>query len=121
MVLNSLNTTQHRDKFSVTFCFRNIGVSKIFHDYYELHLIIKDNNDNVVVDYCSDFDFRTIKANSQEPLLYIEGGTKIQENIPYKKGNLYLKIIDKKGIELPLCLSNYGRLSDGSYFLTEIQ
>ena len=121
LVFNSLNTNKHKDKLSVSFCLRNIGISRIFHNYYELHLIIKDNNDNVIIDHCSDFDFRTIKANTQEPLLYIEGGTKIQETIPCKKGKLYLKIIDKKGIEFPLCLSNYGRLPDGSYFLTEIQ
>ena len=121
LVFNSLYTKKNRNKLSVSFCFRNIGVSKIFHDYYELHLIIKDNDDNVIYDYCSDFDFRTIKANTNDPLFYIEGGTRIQETIPYKKGKLYLKIIDKKGIEYPLCLSNYGRLSDGSYFLTDLK
>lgn len=121
LVFNSLNINRHENNLSVSFCLRNIGVSKIFHDYYELHLIIKDDNDNVVVDFSSDFDFRTIKSNNQEPLLYTKGGSKIKETIPYKKGKLYLKIIDKKGIEYPLCLSNYGRLPDGSYFLTELQ
>lgn len=121
LVLNSLKTNQYKDNLSVSFCLRNIGISKIFHDYYELHLIIKDNNDHIIVDHRSDFDFRTIEANDHEPLLYIKGGSKIQETIPYKKGKLYMKIIDKKGIEFPLCLSNYGRLSDGSYFLTELQ
>jgi len=121
IVLNSLSTNKFNDQLTISFCLRNIGTSKIFHDYYELHYIIKDNDDNIILDYCSDFDFRTIEPNKNEPLLYIEGGNKIQDTIPYKEGKLYLKIVDKKGIEHPMCLSNYGRLPDGSYFLTELQ
>ena len=121
LVFNSLSTHKHNDQLSISFCLKNIGVSKIFHDYYELHYIIKDNDDNIILDYSSDFDFRTIGSNKDEPLLYVKGGSIIQDFIPYKKGKLYLKIIDKKGIEHPMCLSNYGRIPDGSYYLTELK
>lgn len=118
IVLGSPSVNKHANSYEIAFTLTNIGVSRIFHDYYKLHLITKDEKGNVLNDYTSNLDLRTILPGKAEPLLYNPAnGYLIKEHIPLIKGKLYLKIEDGIGIEYPMCLSNYGRLPDGSYFI----
>lgn len=118
IVLGSPSINKHANNYEIAFTLTNIGVSRMFHDYYKLHLITKDEKGNILNDYTSNLDLRTILPGKAEPLLYNPAnGYLIKEHIPLIKGKLYLKIEDGIGIEYPMCLSNYGRQTDGSYFL----
>lgn len=106
----------------VAFTLTNIGISKIFHNYYQLHLIIKDSKGKTVSDIPSDFDLRTLDYCKKSPLEYdSNNGKLITFKLPKEKGRVYLIIKDKYGIEYPMTLSNYGRQNDGSYYLGEIK
>lgn len=121
IVLGSPSINKHANSYEIAFTLTNIGVSRIFHDYYKLHLITKDEKGNVLNDYTSNLDLKTILPSKDEPLFYNPAnGYLIKEHIPLIKGKLYLKIIDEKGVEYPMCLSNYGRQTDGSYYIGDL-
>ena len=68
------------------------------------------------------FMIRSQLPQPASPLLYDKSkGIEISQFVGRKKGMLYLQIIDTKGIEKPLTLSNYGRQKDGSYCLGELK
>ena len=98
----------------------NIGSSNMFADYYELHFIIKDTNGNVIDDLCSKYDIRNVHFFKQSTVLQPQDGEMIMQKFGKRHGRIFIKIIDKKGIEFPLTLSNLGREDDGSYYLCEI-
>ena len=110
----------------------NIGLSKIFYNYYKIHIIVKNSQDLIINETISDFDIRQlVPSKTVEPLAYNPAFGKCVkvtipnipiENIPAK---VFLCIKDEKNIEFPLCLSNYGRNmesegGDGSYLLGTI-
>lgn len=106
----------------VTISLSNIGVSRIFPDYYRLRFFVKNTEDAIIYDTISDFDIRDLFPQQDSPLLYDKlKGIEISQYVGHKKGMLYLQIIDTKGIEQPLTLSNYGRQKDGSYYLGELK
>lgn len=107
-------------KYEATVKLKNIGTSGIFHDYYEMHFITKNDSGIIISDMKVPFDFRCIKGakdqvpgNSADEII-------VQCRIPKKSGKLYLLIKDKYGIEYPMTLSNKRRMPDGSYFLGAI-
>lgn len=130
IVMNTSHIEKQSDgSFVVKVLFSNIGVAPVVGNYYRVHLLLKDGNKHVVMDYTTDFDIRSIK-----PLENLELGTYDPSHgqvfiykIPALANNagttgLYLCIIDEKGIEYPMTLSNYGRSmekdgGDGSYKL----
>lgn len=106
----------------VTITLSNIGVSRIFPDYYRLRFFVKNTENAIIYDTISDFDIRDLLPQPDSPLLYDKSkGIEISQFVGRKKGMLYLQIIDTKGIEQPLTLSNYGRQKDGSYCLGELK
>ena len=114
IVLDNIEVSEDK----ITFTLTNIGVSKIFHSYYQLHLIIEDSKRNIIDDIPSDFDLRTLGYCKNSPLEYdSKNGKKVNFKLPKEKGYIYLIIKDKYGIEYPMTLSNYGRQKDGSYYL----
>lgn len=123
LVLNpNVKITKRWLRNYVTINLTNIGVSSVFSDYYKMRFFVKDSSGKIVYDTFSDFDLRKVAAHSERPLLYnMSDGINLTQYVGRKRGKLYLKIIDIKGIELPMTLSNYGRLSDGSYYLGELK
>lgn len=106
----------------ITFSLSNIGVSRMYQNYYKIRLFVKAKDGSIVYETYSDFDLRKLSPQPDCPLLFDRAkGVKISQNVGRKKGSLYIQIIDTKGIELPMTLSNYGRQADGSYFLGEIK
>lgn len=106
----------------VTINLTNIGVSKMFADYYRMRFFVKDDSGKIVYETYSKVDMRNLPAHPEHPLLYeASEGTEISQYVGRKKGKLYLQIIDIKGIECPMALSNYGRLENGSYYLGEFK
>lgn len=106
----------------VLFYLTNVGVSNIYHNYYKIHLLVKDDSGKLIEDKLLNFDLRNLKVTNSEPLLYRAGnGTLIQGHIKSKHGNVYLRIEDEKCIEYPMTLSNFGRNDDGSYLLGKIK
>lgn len=114
---------KRRSYYQVSFKLSNIGVSRIFHNYYKIHIITKDNYNNILTDKGSSFDLSKLVPTSSEPLLYNESkGLNVTETVKANKGNqIYIRIDDEKGIEYPMTLSNYGRQEDGSYLLGKIE
>lgn len=107
---------------NLSFILVNIGISRIFHDYYQLHLLVKTPDGKLVYDRPTDFDFRTLDYCKGKPLTYFgQTGKKLSFRLPKVKGKVYIIIKDKYGIEYPMTLSNYGRQTDGSYYLGEIK
>lgn len=105
---------------TVSIKIKNIGVSDMYADYYRLHFIVKDSKGKEIADYCSKFNLRSIVHNNESPSTRKDVGVIIKQKIGNVHGKLYLKIIDIKGIEYPLTLSNSGREKDGCYYLCEI-
>lgn len=105
---------------TVELVIHNIGVSNVFADYYEVHFIIKNEQGQIIKDYKSDFDIRNIVYGATPLEIDFNAGITVKQTLFCTKGHLYLKIIDKKGIEHPLTLSNYGREVDGSYYLGKL-
>ena len=110
------------DGSSVSFLLTNIGVSRIFHRYFQLHIIVKDNFGNDIYDLPSNFSLSSLGYCQGKPLSYYQqSGRRLTFNLPKIKGKVYLIFKDKYGIEYPMTLSNYGRQADGSYYLGEIK
>ncbi len=107
---------------SLSFMLTNIGESKIFHDYYQLHLLIKNENGDIIKDAPTNFDFRTLDYNSAAAVQYGRTvGKRLTFQLPKVAGSVFIIIKDKKNIEYPMTLSNYGRQKDGSYFLIKLR
>lgn len=105
----------------LSFILANIGISRIFHDYYQLHLIVRDFNGKEIYDYPSNFDFKTLNYCKGRPLTYYgQDGKRLTFTLPAIKGKVYVIVKDKYGIEYPMTLSNYGRQKDGSYYIGNI-
>lgn len=121
LVLGNPQIKKMKDGCEVSFLLTNIGVSRVFHNCYELYLIVKDEKNDMLCEHISQFDLRSLAPTEVEPLLYDpKNGCLIVEKLPVLRGKVYLMVRDRKGIEYPMCLSNYGRLEDGSYFLGDI-
>lgn len=107
---------------SVSFLLTNIGVSRIFHRYYQLHILVKDNFGNDIYVLPSNFDLSSLDYCQGKPLSYYQqSGRRLTFNLPKIKGKVYVIFKDKYNIEYPMTLSNYGRQADGSYYLGEIK
>lgn len=100
----------------VSFRLANVGVSRMFHDYSRIRLFAEDESGKTVASRDLDFDLRTI-GPSAKPLVWKAGdGVEVRGRLETTAGKVRLAIVDVKGIEHPLCLSNFGRrASDGSY------
>lgn len=118
----NVKITRHWFRNFVTVSLINIGVSRLFTDYYKIRFLVKDTSGRIVYDTYSDFDLRELPPQPESPLLYVSSnGTTITHYVGRKKGSLYMQIVDTKGIEKPLTLSNYGRQDDGSYYLGDLK
>ena len=118
VVLDSISINDGKLSFVLT----NIGISRIFHDFYKIHIIIRDRHENVIYDRPSDFDLRTLDYCKERPLNYsVKNGKVFKIDLPIKEGSIYVIIKDKYDIEYPMTLSNYGRQKDGSYYLGELK
>ncbi len=134
IVMNSHHIEKRDDgSFVVKVLFSNIGMAPVVGDYYKVHLLLKDTNGHVVKDYTTDFDVKTIKPSDKHELGAYDPshGYVLTYTIPALSNkrqyiDLYLCIEDKKGIEYPMTLSNYGRSlekdgGDGSYKLGNLK
>lgn len=94
----------------------NIGSSRCWWRFYETHVIVADENNNIITDQVIDLDIT--KALPRKSLgTYSLGdendiSTHFEVNVANTKGNfkIYLKVVDKFGIAQPLYFSNYGRI-----------
>lgn len=99
----------------------NIGSSRCWWRFYETHVIVTDDNNNIITDQVIDLD--VTKALPRKSLgTYSLGdandiSTHIDVNVAKIKGNfkIYLKMVDKFGIAQPLYFSNYGRVKSGPF------
>jgi len=100
----------------VSFRLANVGVSRMFHDYHQVRVFAEDAAGKVLATKDVDFDLRQVLPGP-EPLVWKDGdGAEVKARLPATDGKVRLVIVDTKGIEYPLCLSNFGRrASDGSY------
>lgn len=134
IVMNTTHIEKKSDgSFVVNVLFSNIGMAPVFGNYYKVHLLLKDAKEHVVKDYTTNFDVRSIKPSDKLELGAYDPshGFVLTYNIPALEKNagateLYLRIIDEKGIEYPMTLSNYGRSmekdrGDGSYHLGKLK
>lgn len=121
IVLSDVKFKKSKSNKSISFILTNIGTSRMFHNYYRIHLIVKNKEGRIIKDKLSTFDLRTLFPSKSEPLYFNpKEGARITEILGNIKGYVYLLIEDKEGIEYPMTLSNYGRCEDGSYFLGKI-
>ena len=120
-VLDSVKMSIKEKKCDISFLLTNIGVSRMFHQYHEIHVLVKDTAQQILYDKKLHFDLSNIPETRFAPLKYkSEEGVRIHCEIPSYKGQVCLLIKDKYDIEFPLTLSNYGRQDDGSYLLGTI-
>lgn len=120
-VLDSVKMSMKENKCDISFLLTNIGISRMFHHYHEIHVLMKDPTGKILYDKKLPFDLTCIPETRLTPLEYKpEEGIRINCDIPAHKGKVCLLIKDKYDIEFPLTLSNYGRLNDGSYLLGTI-
>lgn len=97
----------------------NIGSSKCWWRFYETHVIVVDENQNIICDRVIDLDIT--KALPRKSLgTYSLGdehdiSTHIDVDVSNIKGDfkIYLKVVDKYDIAQPLYFSNYGRVKIG--------
>lgn len=122
-VLSVLSGNINDSKLSIEWELANIGLNKCYFDIYELYYRIKKSTGDIQ-DVKIKYDLRTLMPIAeQEPLLFAIGNgkyfkyeTKIDETFE----SISLIVKDKKGIQNPLYLSNYGRQEDGSYLLYSV-
>lgn len=101
----------------VSFSLANIGTSRCFCDWWRIHLVARGADGAVREDVTVPFDVRTLKPATTPLLLRSAERAPVEADLASEDGDVFLVIKDAKGIEQPLCLSNYGRLPDGSYRL----
>lgn len=109
----------------------NIGSSKCWWRFYEVHVIVADVNEYVISDKTIDLDIT--KAMPRKSLgTYSLGdehdiSTYIDVDVSMIKGDfkIYIKVVDKSGIAQPLYFSNYGRVKtgrlNGSYLISSYE
>ena len=119
--------------YTVNIPFSNIGTSRMFADYYRPHLIVKDDDGNVINDFICTFDLRTVMPSENNDLGEYRSDESVimSYTVPrldksFQHVDLYIRIDDEKGIEYPMTLSNYGRFmekdeGDGSYKLGKLK
>ena len=120
IVLNSIKIEKRCRWYEVTFGLKNIGTSGIFHNYYEMHILTKNDSETIINDVRIPFDFRRFKGIKYQESEEGENELRVSCKIPNKKGKIYLLIKDIFDIEYPMTLSNYGRMADGSYYIGKI-
>ena len=88
----------------------------MFHDYHRIRIFAEDEAGKVLAQKDLDFDLRKVLPGA-EPLVWKDGdGAEVKATLGTTAGKVRLVIVDTKGIEHPLCLSNFGRRAgDGSY------
>ena len=115
-VLSQPKVVRGADGTDVSFRLGNVGVSRMFHDYHRIRIFAEDEAGKVLAQKDLDFDLRKVLPGA-EPLVWKDGdGAEVKATLGTTAGKVRLVIVDTKGIEHPLCLSNFGRRAgDGSY------
>ena len=108
-----------KNTFRTYLIISNIGSSKCWWRFYEPHVIVTDDKDNIISDNVIDTDItKALPKNSLGSYsLGDENDIRAQIDIDATKikgsFKVYLKVVDKYGIAQPLYFSNYGRVKKG--------
>jgi hypothetical protein len=117
IVLGSPKVARTADGAEASFTLANVGTSRAYHSYNRLHVFVEQNG-KVLEEKDVPFDLRTLLPGDK-PLVWDETrATPFSVKLASTSGDVRVSFPDAKGIEHPLCLSNYGRrASDGSYLI----
>lgn len=109
----------NKNTFRTYLIISNIGSSKCWWRFYEPHVIVTDDKDNIISDNVIDTDItKALPKNSLGSYsLGDENDIRAQIDVDATKikgsFKVYLKVVDKYGIAQPLYFSNYGRVKKG--------
>lgn len=99
---------------------KNLGITPIYEDYWQVQFIIRGDDGVILETIDSDFDIRTVEADLWN--LTTENSKVIEVTrvgVSYTKGDVYIKIIDKKGLSKPFNLAHNNKTDNDEYFLTK--
>ena len=117
IVLGSPKVARTAEGAEASFTLTNVGTSRAYHSYNRLRVFV-ERDGKVLEEKFVPFDLRTLLPGDK-PLVWDETrATPFSVKLASTSGDVRVSFPDAKGIEHPLCLSNYGRrTSDGSYLL----